>query len=405
MVVGGQAPAKTPAESPEDFTPPGQVEAAEEQNSATSTTSVLYKKQAEKKRSFKTWFKTRTKKQWLVMGAAAVLVLAGASVGAYYGLKNPPAPPKVATVKKAVVPPAPVPTTVPSNLTGLPVDPSVNERAVTGVMIENSQDARPQSALDQAGVVFEAIAEGGITRFLTLFQDNEPAYIGPVRSVRPYYIQWALGFDAPIAHVGGSPEALGDMKQWNAKNLDQFAGGSYFSRISSRYAPHNVYTSMDRLHQYESAQGYGKSTYTSILRKGDAPLTTPTASSIDFNISGSIYNPHYDYDKSSNTYKRSEGGAPHMAVDQNGGQVQLSPRVVVALVMPQSNNGIYTVYQTIGSGSAYVFQDGGQTQVTWKKDTQNGNFSFTDASGQPFKLNAGQTWFSVVGDSSRVTYK
>ena len=94
-----------------------------------------------------------------------------------------------------------------------------------------------------------------------------------------------------------------------------------------------------------------------------------------------------------------------MAVDQNGGQVQLSPRVVVALVMPQSNNGTYTVYQTIGSGSAYVFQDGGQTQVTWKKDTQNGNFSFTDASGQPFKLNAGQTWFSVVGDSSRVTYK
>ncbi|MCP5939883.1 DUF3048 domain-containing protein, partial [Klebsiella pneumoniae] len=86
----------------------------------------------------------------------------------------------------------PKPTTVANTLTGLQVAPDVNQRPVTGVMIENSTDARPQSGLDQAGVVFEAIAEGGITRFLALFQDTQPDYVGPVRSSRPYYVQWAL---------------------------------------------------------------------------------------------------------------------------------------------------------------------------------------------------------------------
>jgi len=115
------------------------------------------------------------------------------------------------------------PTTEASKLTGVQVDPAVNQRPTTAVMIENSTAARPQSGLDQAGVVFEAIAEGGITRFEAIYQDSQPAYLGPVRSVRPYYIQWALGFDAAIAHVGGSPEALSDIKTWNAKDLDQFA--------------------------------------------------------------------------------------------------------------------------------------------------------------------------------------
>src|SRR5581483_6348891 len=114
------------------------------------------------------------------------------------------------------------PTTVASTLTGLPVDPSVNKRQVTAVMIENSLDARPQSGLDQAGIVFEALAEGGVTRFMALFQDTQPDYIGPVRSARPYYIQWLLGYDAAYAHVGGSPDALNDITAWHVKDLNQF---------------------------------------------------------------------------------------------------------------------------------------------------------------------------------------
>src|SRR6185369_4571690 len=162
-------------------------------------------------------------------------------------------PPPVVKAKKVVPPPAP--TTEASKLQGIQVGFDVNKRPVNAVMIENSEFARPQSGLDQAGVVFEAVAEGGITRFLTLFQDTNTAYLGPVRSVRPYYIQWALGFDAAIAHVGGSPEALSAMKSWSVKDLDQFANGSYFQRVNNRDAPHNVYTSTDQLHALESKKG------------------------------------------------------------------------------------------------------------------------------------------------------
>ena len=91
-----------------------------------------------------------------------------------------------------------------------------------------------QSGLAQAGVIFEAVAEGGITRYMALYQDTSPGYIGPIRnSARPYFIQWALGFDAAYAHVGGSPEAISDIQTWNVKDIDQFYNGSYYQRVTT----------------------------------------------------------------------------------------------------------------------------------------------------------------------------
>ena len=101
-------------------------------------------------------------------------------------------------------------------------------------MVENSLAARPQSGLSQAGVVFEALAEGGVTRFMALYQDTTPTNVGPIRSARPYFIEWAMGFDAAYAHVGGSPVALSDIKAWNVQDLNQFYYGGYYHRISSR---------------------------------------------------------------------------------------------------------------------------------------------------------------------------
>ena len=192
-----------------------------------------------------TWWKQRSKKQHILLIVASLLVLGLGSGGLAYFVvhKNKPKANALA-VTKVDTKKVPVVTTVASTLSGLPVEPIINARPVVGVMIENSPDARPQSGLDQASVVFEAIAEGGITRFLTLFQDTQPDYVGPVRSVRPYYEQWLLGFDAPIAHVGGSPEALANIKAWGIKDLDQFYNSGSYHRVGSRAAPHNVYASV-----------------------------------------------------------------------------------------------------------------------------------------------------------------
>ncbi len=281
----------------------------------------------------------------LLIAALLVVIVAGTTSFALLHFIKPPVTAVVLPSKKFT----PAPTTVASTLSGLPVSPSLNNQPVTAVMVENSTFARPQSGLDQAGVVFEALAEGGITRFMALYQDTQPNYIGPVRSVRPYYIEWALGFDAAIAHVGGSPDALQDMTTLNAKDLNEFYNAGAYERISSRDAPHNVYTSIAQLNQVESKKGYGKSAYAGFLRKKADPAKTPTATSIDVTFSSSDYNAHYDYDVATNTYKRSEGGVPHMELNKDGSQVQIAPSVVVAMVIPYSLGALIAAVRVIPS--------------------------------------------------------
>ncbi len=336
------------------------------------------------------------RKEWLV--AVGVVLLIVVSISGWLLTRPDKKPVAVHHVVKPVAKPV-APKIVPSTLTGLPVDPTVNQRPVTGVMIENSLDARPQSGLSQAGVVFEAIAEGGITRFLTLFQDTVPTDVGPIRSARPYYVQWAQGFDAGYAHVGGSPEALDDIKAWGVRDLDQFANGDSYHRISARIAPHNVYTGIDTLQQLEIAKGYTSSTFTGFVRKKEAPLKVPTARTIDIAISGPQFNVHYDYKAATNSYDRSEGGAPH--TDANG-STQISPKVVIALVMSYGleADDHHSQYGTIGSGPAYVYQDGAVTVGQWAKASGKDQFVFTDAAGKPLKLNPGQTWLTAIGSAS-----
>ncbi len=337
--------------------------------------------------------------QWALVITALVILIAGgvfAGVWIYRHLtKTQPQAAVVATTK---------PTTEPSRLTGLPVSPELNKRPITGVMIENSPDARPQSGLLQAGVVYEAIAEGGITRFLALYEEAQPNYIGPVRSVRPYYLDFALPFQASVAHVGGSPEALSQLRSLHVRDLDEFANAGAYQRITQRYAPHNVYTSSSKLDAIEKAKGFTKSDFTSWPRKKDRPAKIPTAKTIDFAISGYYYSVHYAYDAKSNSYKRSEGGARHM--DERSHK-QLHPKVVIALVMPYSieSDGKHSQYGTTGSGIMYVFQDGKVQKGVWHKSSRSSQISFTDSTGKPILLNAGQTWISLVGARSDVSYK
>lgn len=338
------------------------------------------------------------KKEWITFIILALLI--GGGITAWILTHNKPETlqpiPKVAKGDP----------TVPSTLTGLPVDPSVNKRTVTGVMIENSPAARPQAGLGEAGVVFEAIAEAGITRFLAIYQDTAPDNVGPVRSARPYYIQWNLGFDAGYAHVGGSPEAMADIKAWNVRDLDQFYNSGAYRRISSRAAPHNVYTGIAALNQVEVQKGYDTSKYSGFARKAKAvprKNQPPTAKSINFALSGPTYNVHYDYDAASNSYGRSVGGAPQ--VDANTNQ-QIKPAVVIAMVTPYGikSDGLHSDYGVIGSGPVYIFQDGKVLTGNWTKKDNTSQITFTDAGGKTIKLNPGYTWLTAVAGADRVNY-
>lgn len=346
------------------------------------------------------WLKSLSRKQFIAFLVALIAVCGGITYGVFKFRQPAVTSNGYVGSPKKVEPPKP--TTVASRMTGVQIAPELNSLPVTGVMIENSQDARPQSGLLQADLVYEAIAEGGITRFLALFQESKPSYIGPVRSARPYYLDFLVPYDGALAHAGGSAQALSEIKSQGIKDLEYGVNASTYDRVKNRAAPHNLYTSRDRLLELQNRKGFATSTYHGLARKDkDTPSAAPTARSIDFTISSSLYNPHYDYDATTNTYKRSEGGKPH--VDERSG-TQLSPKVVIALVVGHSYAGIYSVYQLSSGGTAYIFQDGVVTTASWTKTSRAAQLTLKDASGNDVALNPGQTWISLVSATSKVTY-
>ncbi len=301
------------------------------------------------------------------------------------------------------------PTTVASPLTGVQVTPALAARPVTAVMIENSTDARPQSGLDSAGTVFEAVAEGGITRFVALFQEARPSYIGPVRSVRPYYLDWVAPFQASVAHVGGSPDALRQVRG-GMRDLDEFFNANNYWRINSRFAPHNVYTSFAKLDALNKSKGYKTSNFTPWPRKAEAPSATPTVKTIHLTLSGFDYDVSYTYNQKTNSYYRSEGGAPHMEVSATGKRTQIHPKVVIAMAVPlkagalDASGAYYSDYSIIGRGLVDIFQDGRLTRGTWIKKGISDQLSFVDANGQSIALDPGQTWVTAVTSGSDITH-
>lgn len=349
---------------------------------------------------------TLSQKHKVLATLGLIVLLGGVSFGAYKLFHKPPlAAPSVAKQPEPAKAPEPAkPTTEASKLTGVQISPELNSRGVTAVMIENSPDARPQSGLKDAGVVFEAIAEGGITRFLALFQEAQPDYIGPVRSARPYYIDWLSGFDPTYAHAGGSPEAIGLIRDLGLKDIPDDGLNQTFYRVNSRYAPHNLYTSTAKLDAARNARGYGGSSFTSLLRIEEKPVTPASIVAIDINPSSALYGVHYDYDATTNSYKRFLAGQPH--IDEKSG-AQITPKTVIAWVVPYSIHAdrVHSVYATIGSGRAFIFQNGLMTEATWTKTDRKSQITFKDANGNTIGLNPGQTWFTAIGSADQVGFR
>ncbi|MEO5499110.1 MAG: DUF3048 domain-containing protein [Candidatus Saccharimonadales bacterium] len=331
-----------------------------------------------------------------------LIVLSGAGVLAWMWLQPESQEPLIHPIVKKV----PEPPKYFSPLTGaLVADDATTKRHVTAVMIENSPDARPQSGLKDAGIVYEAIAEGGITRFLALYQESRPGLIGPVRSVRPYYVEWAAAYDPSVAHIGGSAHALSMIRSGNyGVDIDQFFNPAGYWRASDRRAPHNVYTDFDKLDALTASKGKTTSTFTPLERKEDKKSDTPNASQINLPISSAWYNVDYRYDATSNSYLRNVGGEAHM--DREGGQLQ--PKTVVALLVGMTRemeDGYREQITTTGTGKGFVFQDGIVTEVTWQRDTDKSPLKLLDASGAIVPLNRGQTWITAMPSTRIPTWQ
>lgn len=285
-----------------------------------------------------------------------------------------------------------------SQLTGEVVSGDEAKRPILGVVIENTPEARPQTGLNNAGIVFEAVTEGGITRYLALYQENQPKIVGPIRSLRVDTLDWAMGFDASFAHVGGRPEALDAAKERGAKTLSQFIYDAPYYRDDSRYAPHNMYAKTKGLRTLQKEQGYGQSTFGDIPRSDDEPAESPKASTVTIDYSGPDYLVEFRYSKDTNQYERYLADEPHTSSDASS-PIAVKNLVVISLPAERTtDNG------SLGEGKATVFKDGRAIEARWKKQNPSDRLKITDSDGKEIPLNRGKTWIAALQDDRNVEY-
>lgn len=350
----------------------------------------------------KRYWRDASKKKRIISLSVVLAVLVGTGTGLALLLQQPPPPePEPVVIEQPEEEPLPPePETKTSPLTGVEVSPELAEQPVTAVTIENSPEARPQSGLADAGIVFEAMVEGSITRFLALYQEGMPEQIGPIRSIRRNHIDWILAHDAAVAHVGGSPYALSRLRSLGVKDLDQFQSPEGYRRVNTRFAPHNMYSTRKDLLKIHDKRGYTSSDFSGIVRKAPEPAEKPTITEVNVKISSPLYNVRFAYDAKNNTYKRFMGGVPHVDEQTNK---QITSDVVVVMVADYRRDGIYSEYDLTGSNTAYIFQDGAMTKGIWEKPKQTDNVRFGNSDGLPIGLNPGKTWVTLVTSAGDVT--
>lgn len=330
-------------------------------------------------------------------------------------------PPTTAAPATSAPPSTVVPTTLPppsttvttsidftraSLLNGLPVEAgSTVDRRVIAVKIDNHVQARPQSGIQEADAMFETRVEGGLTRFIALFHDNDVEYLGPVRSARPTDGAVLAPLDAPFVISGAQPWVSKYIAGLGVDTIGEVTG-TY--RVRGRSAPHNLYANTEVLRETADARGFPDDPPPQWFTLGEIEGRPGVAGEVVLDWSdGTTVAWRYDGEQ----YLRWHDGQPHEWVDEDGNRGQISADVLVVL-----QGTLYTAYdpagqgsgvpatETIGSGPAYVFAGGTVVEGTWARDSAEEQFVLTGADGQPMTVPVGMPWVSVFPLQRDVTW-
>lgn len=303
------------------------------------------------------------------------------------------------------------------------------KRRPLAVMIENHAEARPQSGLSSADVVYETVAEGGISRFMGVFYCGAaaaPVTLAPVRSARIYFLPWVLEYDALYNHVGGAGQcndptvddrakALCQIENWKVKDMDQF-GISFptcyrnYDRLDHPVATeHTMVCYTDKLYKLAADRGWTNvdakgvawdKTFEPWKFKDDAKEgdrgASFSASFVAWKGYEKEYGVRWDWDKVSNSYKRFNGAAVHTDLET---KQQLTAKAVVVIFAKETgpvDEHAHLLYENVGSGTGYIWQDGIEIAITWKKPTRTARMKFYDAAGKELSLNRGQLWIEML---------
>lgn len=267
------------------------------------------------------------------------------------------------------------------------------------VMLAGDPEVRPLSGISQADMVFEMpVTPDGITRFMALFQCENPKEIGSIRSAREDFIPLVAGFGAVYAHWGGEQEALAKLDAGIVDNIDAMKyEGTVFYRKSSMPRPHNGFTNIDLLLDKATSLGYDlQDTFQGYLhaKEGVKRNLSNTVDTIDVNYPDQ-YAVQWRYDEKTNSYARSRGGLPEK--DANSGDVVRAKMVVVMKTSSRVLNKDYISVSVVGEGEAVIYQNGVRTTGKWKKDPVqlSAKLYFYDGSGQEIKFVPGKIWVEI----------
>lgn len=297
----------------------------------------------------------------------------------------------------------------PSNLSLLTNEELAEEyigKRPISVMIPNETIALPQYGISRAGIVYECPAEGGITRFIALFDDySDMDRLGNVRSCRPYYAYIASEYDSIYIHFGQSvhgEEVLATGVVDDLNGLDGSVAGTVFYRTSDRKAPHNAYTSTDGIKAGIEAKGYETEFRKDEYKDGHftfAEKENTLKDGQDVAVLSLYYpydTPYYTYDADTKLYTRY----------QFGGQTEVdgidnTPVTCSNIILQNIDSSIYdgTAYlniDTTGSGEGKFLTRGKMIDITWKKDSNTSETKYYDEDGKEIKLNTGKTWVHYV---------
>ena len=295
----------------------------------------------------------------------------------------------------------------PRYLDGVLVEEGEENLFPVAVMIDNHFDARPLSGLNKVQLVIEAPVEGNFSRLLAFYTTSEEIKeIGPVRSARPYFLDWAKGLEAMYLHVGGSPEALKNIVSYNVFNLNEYYNGWYFWRDRNRPGPHNVYTSSELIQEALTDKEASKEgDYAMWKYKEDLAGDQRPSEVRDITIDYSILEFRVDwvYESASNSYLRfvaGEGDLDTLNAEQISAK-NVAVQYVRAWVLDDIGR---RRIETIGQGGAVVFLDGMTIEGAWKKNARSERTRFYDKTGEEIEFNRGTTWIEVVPEGGSVLY-
>jgi len=236
------------------------------------------------------------------------------------------------------------------------------------IMVENSEGSRPQSGLDKADIVYEVLAEGGITRFLAIYYDQDAEEVGPIRSARPYFVSKSLEHQAIYVHVGGSEEAYNFIKEEKIDDINELVDFQPFWRSTDRKPPHNLYTSTINLRKEANKLGYiemlKKQEYQFEIDRNEK-LTGGETDSIVIPYNSS-YTVSYKYVPESMKYIRFMNGEPH--IDAKTKEQIAVDNVIIQFAGTKiiDEEGRLAV-DFVGKGTGLLFFKGNSTEITWEK--------------------------------------